>query len=251
MHRIMTTLVLSAALIGTAAWANEDSNTDTNQQPGSVATDSYSQPSDEQPGTADETAGTTTTTAEEATRGYLSDEVVGVRPQVGFLLFKDNLGTDSTQARAAYGLTLGMNAMPLISKDLKQFYAGPETGLIYSHLGSASSNFFGANAPASVAAGSNFFYIPANLKVGYNIADRWRVAVHGGGNITYRSISDSMFLGDSTVGTTSNWRIYPNVGADFEASFGKNLALTLRPDLTVTPGNEIFTGTVALAIPIG
>ena len=74
----------------------------------------------------------------------------------------------------------------------------------------------------------------------------FRLSLRGGGNITYRSVADAMDFGPATAGPGSRWRIYPNVGADFELG-----QLVIRPDLTLTPGNEVFTGTVGYNIVLG
>lgn len=179
----------------------------------------------------------------------LKDEIFGVKPQLGVLVFRDNLGNDTS--RFAAGLTLDLNAMSWIDPNLKQWYVGPSTGLIYAHLGSPDSNFFGTDSPIKAGAGANFFYIPINLKAGYTFANDFRVALHGGGNILYRSVANSMNLGDSSLGTSSNTTIFPNVGADFEVTLDKRTALMVRPDLTITPGDEFFTGTLALSIGLG
>lgn len=198
----------------------------------------------------DTTAGTTTATADEATRGLIKKEKVAIRPQAGVIVFEEGQTSD-TSSRFAAGLTVDMNALSTFLGE-STWYLGPSSGLIYSHVGADGSNFFGtdANNPAS-AAGANFFYIPLNLKAGYNIGDRFRVAVHGGGNLTYRSVGNSMNLGDATAVQNSTWRTYPNAGIDLESNLGQNIALTLRPDVMFTPGAEVFSGTLAVAIPLG
>ncbi|MCM2323464.1 MAG: hypothetical protein NDJ90_09405 [Oligoflexia bacterium] len=197
----------------------------------------------------DETAATTAE-AREVTRGYLKNEAFGVKPQVGVIAFKDATG-DST-GRLAEGINLEWNTTRLFGMDQK-FYMGPVTGMIFSHLGSASSNFVGTDPDRRASdAGANLLIIPANLKVGYNLSDRYRISVHGGGNLTYRSVANSMRLGSKTsAGNDDVWRIYPNVGGDVEIAFSRNALLLLRPDLTITPGDEIFTGTVGVGISLG
>lgn len=222
----MIIFMLAAALGGTTAWAQEQEDEDT--------------------------TAVTVVESEEVTRGYLERETVGMKPQAGVLVFEDALGNDSS--RFALGFTLDWNAANAISRNLENWFIGPSTGFIYSHLGSPGSNFFGADSetPGAGPAGSNFFYVPVNLKAGYTFNNNFRVALHGGGNITYRSVANSLNLGaDTSVGTGTDTTIYPNVGADFEFGLGKNSALMIRPDLTITPGDEIFTGTAAVAIAIG
>lgn len=272
MRRIKTlTLLLSATLVGgTAAWAHDDNSH--SQESGMVGEESSdssmygeeqsgdeagmqgdeSGMSGDEAGMSGEESGMTTAGAEEVTRGTLRSEAVGFKPQVGVLVFDDPQNNGDTTSRAAYGFTLDMNAMRFINENLANWYLGPSTGLIYSHLGSSGANFFGADSPTGAPnAGANFFQIPLNLKAGYTFGDSFRLAVHGGGNIVYRSIGQSLALGDNAGATDSDWNIFPNVGADIEFGLGQNIALTLRPDVTLTPGDELYTGTLALAIPIG
>lgn len=205
------------------------------------------------PALAQEEMGTVTRAEEEEiTRGYLRDETFGVRPQLGIINFDDATGSNAT--RAAEGLTLDWNLTNTFGVN-PSWYVGPSTGLIFSHLGAPSSNFFGTDPDAGQGGGgANMFLIPVNLKVGYNVGDKSRISVHGGGNGIYRSERNSMNLGDaSSIGTDSIWKIYPNVGADFETSLSNSVALGVRPDLMFAPGSgaDVFTGTVTLAILMG
>jgi hypothetical protein len=164
--------------------------------------------------------------------------------------FTDQLG--NTQGRGAYGLTLESNLARTVGLSGTPFYAGVVTGFIFSHLGDPGSNVFGADSDTPVGAGgANAFLIPANLKVGYNVTDRLRLAAHGGGNVVYRSVASSMFLGDSSAQSGSVWRLFPNIGGDVEYALGNNVAIMARPDWTLTPGDALFTGTLALNLAIG
>jgi hypothetical protein len=253
-------LMLSTVVLGTAAWAqdyqaseNVSSEYDSTSVPQSAGETSDQTTTDQNsfqaPGTTDDTSLATTAESSEVTRGYLSNELVGVKPQVGVIAFTDQLG--NSQGRAAYGFTLESNIAGMVGLD-KSIYMGPQTGFIFSHLGEPSSNLFGADSDTPVgAAGSNMFFIPANLKVGYNVTDRFRVGAHGGGNVVYRSVASAMNLGDSSAQDGSVWRIFPNVGGDVEYAVGPNLAVMARPDVTLTPGDTIFTGTVALNLALG
>lgn len=198
----------------------------------------------------EETGSVTRAEEEEVTRGYFKNEVFGIRPQLGIMAYQDALGQNTS--RAAEGLTLDWNLTSTFGMN-PSWYFGPSTGLIYSHLGAPTSNFFGTDPDAGQqGTGANMFIIPANLKVGYNVTDKMRVAVHGGGNGIYRSVRNSMDLGPaSSIGTDSIWKIYPNVGADFEVALSRSTGLAVRPDLMLTPGEEVFIGTVALAILLG
>ena len=186
---------------------------------------------------------------EEVVKRPLEREVVGIKPQAGVMVYTDSL--DQTNSRVAGAIILEMNAMTSFFGDTpaaKNWYLGPSTGVIYSHLGDPSANFFGTDPTTRTGqSGSNYLMVPVDLKFGYLFPDSdLRLSIRGGGNFTYRSIADAMNLGPTTAGPGSRWRIYPNVGADFE--FGQ---LMIRPDLTFTPGAEVFTGTIGYNISLG
>ena len=205
----------------------------------------------EEPGVAGDDTLTSTTEAEEVTRGYLKNEVFSFKPQLGVLNFKDPSGNSTT--RAAGGMTIDANLAPsLLNSPSKSLYFGPSTGVLYTHLGDPTSNLIGTNADSPVGnSGANLLVIPANLKLGYNINELFRVSVHGGGNVIYRSIANSMNLGPTSADTASTWNLYPNVGGDVEIGLSRSASILLRPDWTLTPGNSIFMGTVAVGIPLG
>jgi hypothetical protein len=278
MRRLIPALLLAASLMGGAAWAqDEDSGKDAStpkdsqsaDEGGTVAEgdeyvfDENQQGVDENlsenvPEDADHsqqqagTAGETTAEAQEVTSGYLSNELVGIKPQVGMVGFRDPFQNENV-ARAALGFTLDMNIARAATDDpaYSRVFVGPSTGFIYSHLGDPTSSFFGTSADAPVGnAGSNMFQIPVNLKLGYTFGDRFRLAGHGGGNVIFRSLASSIDIGGT--GATDVWTFYPNAGLDLEYGLAKNVALMLRPDWTFIPnGDGIFTATLALAFPLG
>lgn len=227
MRIITTSLILSALWVGNTTWADDDESS--RQMPG------------ESP------MATTTTEAQEVTRGYLPDEKLSVKPQVGLVAYRDTLGSDTS--RLAAGIALDMNAFKLLDYTRwKNVYLGPSTGLLYSHMGSATSNFVGTSPTSDQGGtGANLLIIPTDLKVGYNFGENYRIAAHGGGNIVYRSVANVVNFGDAAT-ADSAWKYYPNAGGSFEVGFGHNVALQLRPDWTFTPADNIFTGTVALGI---
>jgi hypothetical protein len=222
MRRTITVLALTALIAAPAAFAQDNSGNYT---------------------------GTSTQTESQAAKG-LKSEKVALKPQVGVMVYQDPATSDDT-SRATYGILAEANIMSWFSRSLENVYLGPVTGALFSHLGAPDSNLFGTNSSLDMDANSNFLMIPADLKLGYTFGDDFRVAVHGGGNVIYRTVARSMNLGDRSTGTDNNWVLRPNAGADLEFGLGQHVALTLRPDLTFTSGNDIFTGTVALAFPIG
>jgi hypothetical protein len=287
MRRIVTGLLLSAFVCGTSAWADDTNNYGVNpgpndtfsssnagtQQPGMSANSNApitgnndlsngSYNNNQQPGTAapmnsgndryDDTTMSSTASKGDVTRGALSNGVVAFQPQVGAMAIKDSFGNNTS--RGALGLTADMNLASAISKDLGHFFIGPATGAIYSHIGSPGSNFVGTSPDnPGVSDGANLLLLPANLKLGYALTDNFRISARGGGNVIYRSVGNSLNLGSSSaaLGSDSGWRIFPNVGGDVEIGFGQNVSLMLRPDVTFTPGDNIYTGTIGLGLNLG
>jgi hypothetical protein len=192
-----------------------------------------------------------TARAPEAQRSMLlREELVSVKPQVGAIAFTD--AQNESTSRLAAGATADMNLVPFIDSTLREWYVGPVVGLFYSHLGDTDANFFGANTTApSGLGGANLAIIPTNLKVGYAFTEFYRISAHGGGNIVYRSVANSLNLGAGSNSSDSLWKYYPNVGGDLDIAIARSVALTLRPDVTFTPGNTVFTGTLGLGIFFG
>ena len=226
MRKIITTgLMLSTLLVGSVAMADDPNYVNTN----------------------DDTS-MSTANANDMNKGYLSREAVSIKPMVGVIAFTDPV--QGNTSRGAVGLGIDANATSLFSKDWRNLYIGPSTGVIVSHLGDSGSNFFGSNSNSGNGSfsGSNLLIIPADLKVGYAITDGVRLSAHGGGNVIYQSIANNLNLGSTS---DSNWKLRPNVGGDVEFGFGKNVALLLRPDWTLSSGDSIFTGTLGLGVTLG
>jgi hypothetical protein len=200
---------------------------------------------------SDSTTGQSTTEVQPERSGLLGNEKLAVIPQVGFMSYSDFQG--NTVGRAAYGATIDVNIpVPTPSGAWSTAF---ETGIFASHMGPATSNFFGSNPNTTLAsnnaAGANMLLFPVDLKVGYVINDMFDIGAHGGLNFTYRSVGNATYFGSSTNTTSSVWRPYPNVGGDVQIQFLKNMAFILRPDVTITPGNDLFTGTIGLNFFLG
>ncbi len=178
--------------------------------------------------------------------GLLREETVSVKPMVGVLAYKDAL--DNNTSRGAAGLSVDGNITNWFTKDPTNFFVGPQTGAIFSHLGSPTSNFFGTSPDAGqdISGGANMLIVPANLKAGYNFGNNLRVGAHGGGNVTYRSTASAI-----NTGSSNQWVVYPNAGGDVDFGLAPNVSLTLRPDWTITPGNDIFSGMLGLGVNLG
>jgi hypothetical protein len=213
-----------------------------NQQPGSA-----------EPGYTTDNTGVSTATKEEVTKGGIADEVVGFKPQAGVINFRDPTAT--IQNRGVIGFTAEHNMAAAIADmtgnaNLKTLYLGPETGLFYSHIGGPNANFVGAGT--NEVAGANMLMIPLDLKLGASLGPT-RLALHGGGNIFYRSITQAVALGKNadTSNLSSSWSILPNIGADFEIGKTNAVAFIARPDLTFGGSNRLWAGTVGVSIPLG
>jgi hypothetical protein len=185
-------------------------------------------------------------TVHESDRYYPGDEMLGIKPAVGTITYNDSSGGRST--RASYGLQGEYNLANAVGANFERWFMGPQTGFMFSHLGEADSNFFGADSASSTGqGGSNFLMIPVNLKVAYAPVKWMRVGVHGGGNVMYRSVPASIGLDNSDV----SWRMIPNVGGDVEFSVSKDVALAFRPDWTLSPTQSVFSTSFALGIALG
>jgi hypothetical protein len=203
----------------------------------------------ESPGTP--AGGVTAAEVEDVDVGPLRDEALGIRPQLGAVIFEDVLGNDTS--RAVYGLTIDWNLVATFSDHprARSFYAGPTTGLIFSHLGAPGSNFLGADADVDFGRGANLLLVPLNARFAYNFSANFRMGAHGGANLVYRSERNAIALGKDAVGLEEAWDFFPNVGVDVEVGIGRNAALMLRPDLTITSEENLIVGTLALVLPIG
>ena len=199
---------------------------------------------------ADSSGSTTTTTEMKVNRGLLKDERYSIKPLVGAMAYTDAQGNSTS--RMALGVTMDMNALTIFGKGLTQWYAGPAIGVIASHMGDPTSNFFGKNPTNNFnQANANNLIMPANIKAGYAFTDYCRIGVHGGGNVIYRSVANSINLGSGSDTSSSLWKFYPNLGADLDIALSKKVALSLRPDLTLAPGNNLFIGSLGIGIFLG
>ncbi len=195
---------------------------------------------------ADDTMGTTQAYERHEEGGYLRREAVSIKPELGVVAYTDAFGQDTS--RGAAGLAVDANVVRWFTPDPTNIYAGPSSGVIYSHLGSPTSNFIGTNSSVSGQSDASLLIIPVNAKVGYTFGDAFRLAVHGGGNLIYRSSAGAVALGATTA---SSWDMFPNAGGDVEIGLTPNTALTLRPDVTFATERNLFSGMLALGFTLG
>jgi hypothetical protein len=176
----------------------------------------------------------------------MKEQLWGLSPQIGLLTYEER--NNQATSRAAAGLAFDWNLSSSFWEKSNLFYVGLSTGFIYSHIGSADSNFFGNEAPALETEGANFLSVPVELKFGYNVSDSFRLSARGGGNIIYRSIAKSMDLGAGSDSAADLWKVYPNAGLDAEYQISENISLVARPDLTFTSGKNIFVATIGATL---
>jgi len=171
----------------------------------------------------------------------LRDQKWGLTPQLGMVGYTRNSG--ATTSRIAIGVAFDWNAESTLRPEApKDQYIGLSTGFLYSHPGATDANFLGSSS--STGSDANLVLIPIDLKLGYQINDSVRFAVRGGGNLIYRSNAGVSDLGAGSTGSASLWKIYPNVGVDADIELSKNLLLTIRPDITLTPANDLYVATI-------
>ena len=171
----------------------------------------------------------------------LKDQKWGVTPQIGVLVYEDAGG--SSKARAAIGGSFDWNATKLVlGDDPMGSYIGLSVSGLYSHPGPNDADFFGSGS--SAGGGSNLVQIPFDVKVGGYFSDSVRFTVRGGGNLIYRSDASAINLGAGSDSTGSLWKVYPNVGLEGEYKVSEHISILARPDLTITPGKNLFVATV-------
>ena len=171
----------------------------------------------------------------------LREQSWGLSAQMGAVAYTDNQG-DAT-SRIAFGAAFDWNLNPLIREDAPtNQYLGLATGLLYSHPGASDSNFLGGSE--SSGNNSDFLFIPLDAKIGYDFTDSFRLSVRGGGNLIYRSNPSVSNIGAGTGDAGGLWKLYPNIGLDADIQLSENFSLTVRPDITLTPGNDLYVATI-------
>lgn len=173
---------------------------------------------------------------EEAEPKSLAKENLGIKPQMGVINFGDP--GDGEKSRLAVGMTIDLDIMSSKNALLENWYFGPSTGFFFSKVGSETHSFI----------------LPLNFKFGYTFGRaNFRLSLHGGANAIYRESIGAMELENpvnNPTQTGSGWRFFPNFGADVEVGIGRKVALLFRPDMTVTDGPEMFSGTFGVTIPL-
>ena len=182
--------------------------------------------------------------------GLLKDEIVSLKPEFGVATY--TAPNNQGQGRATYGILSDLNFSKTLPPEWGPIYLGITSGLMFTHLGSATSNFWGSD-PSQVVTdpGANMLLFPADIEAGWAMNNNARLAIHGGANVLYRSVANSIDMGDSSSVPGSVWRLFPNLGVDFDYSIGRNVAISIRPDLTLTPGNNVFIAAVGVGIGWG
>ncbi len=206
MTKAMTSLLLCAALVGSTALAQDETETRSERE------------------------------MEDVTRGvYQSPLSLGLR--AGVWGFQDSTG--DYDARGTLGINFLWNLSGAIAPRSKMLY-GLETGLIYSHIGAPDANFVGTDSDLA-GADTNAFSIPMNIAVGYNWSDRFLTALHGGAALIYRSNTNSMVLGRNDGSADDSVDVFPAIGANFGYSLSQNVGLSLRGDYIPTPVDDVYT----------
>jgi hypothetical protein len=120
-------------------------------------------------------------------------------------------------------------------------------------LGAPGADFFGTNSVFTFSTNANLLIIPVNLKVGYAPGPWFRISAHGGGNLLYQSVGNSLSRGpyEPNAGPASAWSFFGNTGMDIELGASRRISILLRPDITFATGNTIFAGTLGLGIGLG
>jgi len=201
-----------------------------------------------------DSSSTTSITHDEPNTTGLNNSRVGVTPQFGLISFRNEDG--SGLSRGVLGLTVDVNGTGFVNqvfgRGYTDIYSGITLGMLYSHLGSPSSNFFGSSEGTfgSGFGGANLVVLPLNGKVGYSFGN-FLLAGHGGVNAFYRSIASAVRLGTTASNSSdSDWSVLPNVGLDLQYGVTNQIAVQLRPDWTFAGSNPAFSATLGATMPI-
>jgi hypothetical protein len=171
----------------------------------------------------------------------LKDQKWGFTPQLGALVYEDRTG--SATSRATVGAAFDFNLTDaILGENPMGNYIGVSLSGLYAHPGPNNANFFGTSSGAG--GGSNLLQFPLDVKLGGYLSDSVRFTVRGGGNLIYRSDASSINLGAGSDSTDSLWKVYPNVGFEGEFKVSQHISIMARPDLTITPGKNLFVAMV-------
>lgn len=195
----------------------------------------------------DEVAPTTTAESREVMKGVY-ERTFSLTPRVGALGYQD--GDLNYTSRIIEGFTANLNLAGVMTTP-ENWNVGLESGLLYSHVGSPTSNFFGSNAGVDSTPGANSFLVPMNIALGYKPMDKFLIALNLGTNLVYRSIPGSMHFGrGSDTGDGNEIDFFPSTGLLAGWTLGRDVALSLRGDYIPTPADDMFTATLGATIGI-
>ncbi|MBU6152942.1 MAG: hypothetical protein KGP28_01450 [Bdellovibrionales bacterium] len=171
----------------------------------------------------------------------LKSQKWGFTPQLGALVYEDPSGAATSRATVGAAFDLNLTDQ-ILGDDPMGSYIGLSLSALYAHPGANNANFFGTSSGAG--GGSNLLQIPLDVKIGGYLSDSMRFTVRGGGNIIYRSNASSINLGAGSDSTGPLWKVYPNVGLEGEFKVGPSISIMARPDLTITPGKNLFVAMI-------
>lgn len=177
----------------------------------------------------------------------LGDERIGLKPEIGYLAYQDPIVGSATRGTAGIGADFNF-APAWKSHDT---HMAIQTGIFDSIIGQPGGDFYGANSNYNIGSSSDYLLtIPADLKIGYNVANAVRISAHGGGNVIYRSNNTTVDLGTGANNGASDWNLFPNAGLDAEVGLSRHVNLLIRPDWTFTAASAFFIGTLGVDFAI-
>jgi hypothetical protein len=224
----------------------DDYTIDNTAPPAPQATDNTTINNNQAPGTAADTQ-TTTAQASEVTRGVFASPFT-VTPAVGALGYQA-LNGDYT-SRITTGILMDFDIGAATFTGPSHAKLGLQTGLLFSHLGSPGSNFFGANAAVPVQDNANAFTVPIEATAGWAVSDTFETSLLFGANMLYRSTPSSMIVGRNDLSTGSRVDFFPSLGLQGGWALGSAAALTVRGDYIPTPKDDMFTATIGATFPL-
>jgi hypothetical protein len=190
----------------------------------------------------DSAPGASMASSDEFSSSYLNREMLGLRPAIAFTEFSDF--NNHRSLRFGVGMTIDYNAAQMLGLNPYRTTLGIQSGILLHHVGDTDSSLFGAGTPSvnRGQAGANLAMMPLNLRYGTAVMDELRISIHAGANAFYRNVLSSVRLTDNE----KTWTLLPNVGADFEFSLSRSVALNVRPDWTVAGKRSVASAMMAV-----
>lgn len=167
-----------------------------------------------------------------------NDADLSITPQLGVFGYSDASGNYTS--RFSEGLTLtwlseGVSSDPYL-------YFGLNAGIIHSHMGATSADFFGSQDDGLAGSDSNALIFPLEVALGYKLTDTFVLSGLAGINMIYLTNSTGTNLGRGDFGKADgDFEVFPSLGVYAGWEVSRVTALGIRGDYIPTPNDDMFT----------